>query len=129
VFSKSGHGGQNGLADVELEWIWWISHKLNPFSSTPLMEQKKGWTFFLLPMHTRVARWVVFKPKIPVWVNFGGSCNGKCWHILCSVEIIYGHLVYFYVHLIYVYCGRFVNFTHFAYCSEKNLATLMYVHT
>jgi hypothetical protein len=22
VFSKSGHGGQNGLADVELEWIW-----------------------------------------------------------------------------------------------------------
>jgi hypothetical protein len=22
---------------------------------------------------TRVARWYFFKPKIPVWVNFGGS--------------------------------------------------------
>jgi hypothetical protein len=22
---------------------------------------------------TRVARWFVFKPKIPIWVNFGGS--------------------------------------------------------
>jgi hypothetical protein len=20
--------------------------------------------------------------KIPIWVNFGGSCNGKSWHIL-----------------------------------------------
>jgi hypothetical protein len=27
----------------------------------------------------RVARWFVFKPKIPIWVNFGGSCNGSCW--------------------------------------------------
>jgi type II secretory pathway component GspD/PulD (secretin) len=26
---------------------------------------------------TRVARWFVFKPKIPLWVNFGGFCNGK----------------------------------------------------
>jgi hypothetical protein len=30
----------------------------------------------------RVARWFGFKPKIPVWVNFGGSCNGKSWSIL-----------------------------------------------
>jgi hypothetical protein len=30
----------------------------------------------------RVARWLVFKPKIHIWVNFGGSCNGKSWHIL-----------------------------------------------
>jgi hypothetical protein len=29
-----------------------------------------------------VARWFVFKPKIPFWVNFGGSCYGKSWYIL-----------------------------------------------
>jgi hypothetical protein len=22
---------------------------------------------------SRVARWQIFKPKIPIWVNFGGS--------------------------------------------------------
>jgi hypothetical protein len=27
---------------------------------------------------TMVARWNIFKPKIPIWVNFGGSCNGRC---------------------------------------------------
>jgi hypothetical protein len=27
----------------------------------------------------RVARWYVFKPTIPIWVNFGGSSNESCW--------------------------------------------------
>jgi hypothetical protein len=26
----------------------------------------------------RVARWFIFKPKIPIWVNFGVRSNGKC---------------------------------------------------
>jgi hypothetical protein len=39
----------------------------------------------------RVARWFVFKPKIPIWVNFGGPENGKYW----SFGIFYGHSVYF----------------------------------
>jgi hypothetical protein len=46
----------------------------------------------------RVARWYFFKPKIPIWVNFGGSCNGKCWYIrsiLLPFGLFYGHLVYF----------------------------------
>jgi hypothetical protein len=30
----------------------------------------------------RVARWFIFKPKIQIWANFGGSCNGKSWYIL-----------------------------------------------
>jgi hypothetical protein len=34
------------------------------------------------PTAIRVARWFVFKPKIPIWVNFGASCNGKSWYIL-----------------------------------------------
>jgi hypothetical protein len=32
----------------------------------------------------RVARWCVFKPKIQIWVNFGGSCNGRCRYILVN---------------------------------------------
>jgi hypothetical protein len=27
---------------------------------------------------SRVARWQIFRPKIPIWVNFGGSCHGIC---------------------------------------------------
>jgi hypothetical protein len=52
----------------------------------------------------RVARWYSFKPKIQSWVNFGGSCNGRCWYILWTVwsilqpfGLIYGHFVYFVV--------------------------------
>jgi hypothetical protein len=33
-------------------------------------------------LKTRVARWFVFKPKIPIWVNFGGPYNEKCLYIL-----------------------------------------------
>jgi hypothetical protein len=29
-------------------------------------------------MTIRVARWFIFKPKIPIGVNFGGSWIGKC---------------------------------------------------
>jgi hypothetical protein len=43
----------------------------------------------------RVARWRIFKPKIPIWVNFGGSCNERCWYILWLFGIFYGQLVYF----------------------------------
>jgi hypothetical protein len=31
---------------------------------------------------SRVARWYIFKPKIQIRVNFGGSCRGRCWYIL-----------------------------------------------
>jgi hypothetical protein len=41
-----------------------------------------------------VARWFVFKPKIPVWVNFGGCCDGR-WNILLPFGLFYGHLAYF----------------------------------
>jgi hypothetical protein len=50
--------------------------------------------------YSRVARWFVFKPKIQIWVNFRGSCTGRCWvyfmetwAILRSFAIFYGHLV------------------------------------
>jgi hypothetical protein len=41
----------------------------------------------------------IFKPEIPIWVNFGGSCNGRCWsilrlflYILWQFGIFYGNL-------------------------------------
>jgi hypothetical protein len=33
-------------------------------------------------LKSRVARWCIFKPKIPIWVNFGAPLNKKYWHIL-----------------------------------------------
>jgi hypothetical protein len=55
---------------------------------------------------SRFARWFVFKPKIPIWVNFGEPENGKCcyilwsleyfmviWNILLSFGILYGYLI------------------------------------
>jgi hypothetical protein len=46
---------------------------------------------------SRVARWFVFKPKIPIWVNYGGPSIGKSIdvHMLLSFGIFYGHLGYF----------------------------------
>jgi hypothetical protein len=41
------------------------------------------------------ARWLISKPKIPIWVNFGGSCNEKCWYICWPFGPFYGHLGYF----------------------------------
>jgi hypothetical protein len=34
---------------------------------------------------SRVARWFVFKTKIQMWVNFGGSCNRRWWYILWTL--------------------------------------------
>jgi hypothetical protein len=48
-----------------------------------------------LCMWSRVARWFVFKPKIPIWVNFGGSCYEKSWFILWPFGLFYGHWKYF----------------------------------
>jgi hypothetical protein len=30
-------------------------------------------------VYGRIARWSILKPKIPIWVNFGVSCNEWCW--------------------------------------------------
>jgi hypothetical protein len=38
-------------------------------------------------IETRVAGWYIFKPKIPIWVNFGGFCNAICMYILWSLGI------------------------------------------
>jgi thiol-disulfide isomerase/thioredoxin len=71
----------------------------------------------------RVARWFVFKPKIPIWVNFGGPWNGKCRYILWSFGIFYDQLVDYLA--IWQCCGNLVYFPLFWYIvKRKNLATL-----
>jgi hypothetical protein len=41
---------------------------------------------------TRVARWHIFKPKIPIWVNFCGSWNRRCWCI-SYVQMVYFEVI------------------------------------
>jgi hypothetical protein len=41
----------------------------------------------------RVARWYSIITKIQIWVNFGGTWNGKCWYIWWPFGIFEGHLV------------------------------------
>jgi hypothetical protein len=51
-----------------------------------------------LEVCSRVARWYIFKPKTPVWVNFAME----------DVGIFYGNLVYF--PAIWSICGHLVYF-------------------
>jgi hypothetical protein len=75
-------------------------------------------------MKTRVAKWFLFKPKIPICVNFGGSSNGRCWCILCPFDQFSGHLAYF-MAIGYI-VPSFGTFLHVLVCCiKKNLATLM----
>jgi hypothetical protein len=48
-----------------------------------------------LKLVTRVARWFVFKPKIQIWINFGGPYIVKCLYILRPLGIFYGDWGYF----------------------------------
>jgi hypothetical protein len=58
--------------------------------------ERDEWGFENWNRHSsRVARWIVFKPKIPIWVNFVGSYIGKCLYILWPFGIFYGDLRHF----------------------------------
>jgi hypothetical protein len=79
----------------------------------------------LTEIHTfRVARWFVFKPKIPIWVNFGVSCNGKSWYILWPFCLLFCYWKYF--RAIWYILWSFSIFFHvLVFCTKKNLATLI----
>jgi hypothetical protein len=73
----------------------------------------KPGNFFQLIFGTggRVARWFIFKPKIPIWVNFGRALAWKIliifltiWYILQTFGIFYDHLVHF-VFFWYIFSG------------------------
>jgi hypothetical protein len=52
-------------------------------------------TMYVFVGISRVARWYLFEPKIPIWVNFVGPWNRKGWYILLLFRIYYGRVVYF----------------------------------
>jgi hypothetical protein len=73
------------------------------------------------------------KPKIQIWVNFGGSFKGRFWYTyFTAIWSILGHLVNFvaiwYIFVAFgIFYGHLVHFSPFWYVStEKNLATLIY---
>jgi hypothetical protein len=55
-----------------------------------------------------VARWFVCKPKIQIWVNFGGPWNGKCchnlWNTIWPFGTFYEHLGHF-MTIWYILCS------------------------
>jgi hypothetical protein len=53
---------------------------------------------------SRVARWFIFKPKIPIWVYFGGTRNVKCCYILWPFGMFCGHLVQFKAGSLWSFC-------------------------
>jgi hypothetical protein len=87
--------------------------------------------------------------KIPIWVNFGESCNGRCrsilwpfgllcgqWYILWPCGVFSGHLVNFPVNwCIFWSFGLFFSFWYVvprklwhAADSERRLTTLIYLY-
>jgi hypothetical protein len=85
---------------ISVPWSW---HKKPHLSESPSLYKmvdlgkdgdKKILTWWKSRVGCRVARWFVFKPKIPIWVNFGGSCNEKSWYILWPFGLFYGHWKY-----------------------------------
>jgi hypothetical protein len=78
----------------------------------------------------RVARWYIFKPKIPLWVNFKGLVKGDVGMFRDHFGALYGQLVYF-CHVVYIlHIWSFGIFSLvLVCCTKKNLATLKGVAT
>jgi hypothetical protein len=58
----------------------------------------------------------IFRPKIAIWINFWGSCNGKCWYILWPFGLFYGPLIYFMTTWYTLFRGNLVYFSPFWKC-------------
>jgi hypothetical protein len=81
------------------------------------------------PRKGRVARWIIFKPKSKLWVNFGWYWNGQWWYIVWiygPFGIFYGHVVGF-TAIWYIlwsfgkFLVRLVHFSRFGMlCKEKS---------
>jgi hypothetical protein len=67
---------------------------------------------------------VCFQTKIPIWVNFGGSGDGRCWYILRTLGPFYGLLLYF-MGIWYSLWLFGIVFPILVFRTKKNLATLI----
>jgi hypothetical protein len=75
----------------------------------------------------RVARWFVLKPKIQIWVKFGGPEKGKCWYILWSfgIFLVIWYILWSFGNVVVIW---YIYFPSFLYQGvKKNLATLIRV--
>jgi hypothetical protein len=93
-----------------------------PKSVHPLPETEKNFRD-RIPLKIRAARWLTFKPKIPIWENFVVSCNGSCWYILWPFGQFKVHLVHF-VAIWYILWPFGIFSSVLVCCTQKNLATL-----
>jgi hypothetical protein len=95
--------------------------------------------------HWQGCQMVYFRTKCPNFGKFWGTWNGKCWYILWTFGIYYGHLEYvYYGHLEYntAIWNMYITviwYTYFraiwksgirifpvlVYCKKTNLATLL----
>jgi hypothetical protein len=63
---------------------------------------------------------------IPIWVNFGGPRNGKCWYIVIVFGIFYCHLAHF-MSIWHILCpfgrfyGQWVYFRTFWYIASRKI--------
>jgi hypothetical protein len=65
---------------------------------------------------------VCFQTKIPIWVNFGGSCNGKARCILRPFGVFYCNWKYLMV-VWYILSSFGIFFPVLVFCAKKNPAT------
>jgi hypothetical protein len=94
-----------------LNWSWgqvanFEGSALQIASSEPAKFKSE---FYKLRVCHRVARWFTFIPKIPVWVNFGGPWNGKCWYILWPFGIFTA--LWYNLWSFGIVCGKLVYLT------------------
>jgi hypothetical protein len=76
-------------------------------------------------VHARVARWFVFKPKISIWVNFGGpyiDWKMLIYFLATVFGIVYRHLGYF-ITILYILCSFGTFYRFWVSFTKKNLAT------
>jgi hypothetical protein len=96
--------------------------KLITHTNTYLITVLQPWANNQWP-RSRVARWNIFKTKIPNWVNFGGSYNGTCWYILRSVDLFCSYLVHWMVYFMVIWCilWSFGTFFPFWYVASRKI--------
>jgi hypothetical protein len=79
-------------------------------SSSKLSKAFDEWTFFD-EVRARVARWFIFEPQIPVWVNFGVPWLGKMliyFMAICIILWSFGTFCVLLVHFVffwYIFSG------------------------
>jgi hypothetical protein len=101
-------------------WRWAKSNKMWKLASLPRpLCKRHEFKTCHNGVCLRVARWYIFKPKIPFRVNFGGPWNAKVWYNLLTFGIYYGHLVY--VMIIRKFSGYLVYFSPFWYIVSRNI--------